>query len=294
MSDFLTGLAARAMGAAPSVALRTRSRFESVDPGASGASGASADFPEIAAQIPQTSQSDPPPVADVALGTAFLDARPEADAPSRPEEPRLASIDSDPRPLLVPAPSWHGSPASPTSTPPGESVPPGQPPADSRSSDPLETRTVSQSAGESTGGTVAWPQPASTIAREGALPSRLTAAAESPAPPSPLRPASLLVPGQPDPGPEPTREPDPEPKRFDRADLMPVVSPRIDPFPITTWPQAAASATIPPSGATPAPVIRVSIGRIEVRAAPATPAPTPARPSRKPQLSLTDYLRGAK
>jgi len=86
----------------------------------------------------------------------------------------------------------------------------------------------------------------------------------------------------------------------------PFVAPATDVRPASLEPAASAPMTIPfaatsrpaatPTGAdaarTPAPTIKITIGRVDVRAVmPAASAPPPAPAQRRPALSLDDYLK---
>ena len=74
------------------------------------------------------------------------------------------------------------------------------------------------------------------------------------------------------------------PSPSEAAPAMPHITPRIEP--------AASSPRPTPTTPEPTPTIKVTIGRVEVRAiTPATPAPRPKPAKTGPALSLADYLK---
>jgi hypothetical protein len=89
---------------------------------------------------------------------------------------------------------------------------------------------------------------------------------------------------------------DPQGERIESIEARPSLAPRSalrEESPLPGLAVPSPRAPFAESGTAPAaePVIRVTIGRIEVRAAAPAPPPAPAARPASPQLSLEDYLR---
>jgi hypothetical protein len=308
MTDFFASLAARGVGAAASATPRGASAFEVVYP------GLPPDFPQSMMPSAEASRSEGPSAAEVTVGTASRNRGRSRTASMEMPEPRSASesINEDRRPLLVPPPPWDEadrvrapvsnvdrtaevgfSPRDPSEAQP---VPSG---ADASGLREIDTSTAPAAPSSSAEDSALPPRrpPAATPRR------RSSAAPAAPlpldlAPKPPLTPATTSAPA-------PTRPPTSAPTQStaelrrisanaDRAVPLPLVVPRVQPLPVLVPSPTSTRTVHPRAGETPAPVIRVSIGRIEVRAAPAQPAPATARPARTPRLTLADYLHGAR
>jgi hypothetical protein len=282
MSDFLSSLAARSLGAAPTLAPRRASRFEGIAPApAPGrawgeAPAAEIASPRTAAASAAASPASPSPSASPSASSAgemtLSGASPspvhsagpvrEEMARAREETRRVDAIASPgPAPMLAARPMPRRDEAAPA---PVMAIAPAGEDAPRFASPSPEVRS----------GDVA---PAAAVRVE-------TPVVE------PMR-EMLLV--------ERERETVRERTEVRAADEsprpMPVVVPRIERV------IAPAIASPPPrqpslaeAGADAAPVIHVSIGRIEVRAAQPAPQPRPApAPAGPPRTSLGDYLRGS-
>lgn len=295
MSDFLTTLAARGLGATASLAPRPASRFEL--PAAPAVPADPATPADPAAPPPAEPRGSATTPLDPAAASPTSGATPRAEAPAaRAEQERM---DESPGPALSPPP-WTARADRSRGEDRGDSnrIPPPAP----RAADPRPV-PVDRA-----------PEPAAGVGRVAATVSTPAAGSLRRAPSEPgtgsLRPAGAVDDARdtargdgPTPALEPgspsrERSPDPAPPRAsrERPDApLPVLTPRLDPLPPPARPRlvpAGPDATSGEPGAeAAAPVIRVTIGRIEVRASQsAAPAPAP-RPSGPPRLSLDEYLR---
>lgn len=280
MSDFFSALAARSLGAAPSLAPRPASRFEA---------------PAAPAE---------PVEAPFAAAESF----------EAPAGPRMQAPAPDPRPALVPPPPAPRIAPEPRSIGSDDIDPTRSPRRSSDEEDRGAARpSIEPSAGppirpsiEPIGERRIDPMP-----RDADRPSR----AESPIVPTSsetIRPRAD-APRLPDPA-EPERIAPVRPGREDAVAPiqpmtipaavrkeggdapLPIIVPRAEPLPPVATPRLAAapvsSASSDGAAEPAAPVIRVSIGRIEVRAAQPAPATPPQpRAGGAPRLSLDDYLR---
>jgi hypothetical protein len=278
MSDFLFALAARSLGAAPSLAPRPASRFEAPAPLAEpGFVEASFESSPAAGEGRREMASETHP--------ALV---PPPPAPRIAPEPRSARSD-DFGPTTSPRrSSEEGERAAPPSIEPsaGPPVRPSIEPIGEPRIDPVPRDPDRPNRAESP---ILPVSPAPVRPRDQA--PRPVASAEperiAPARPggedaaAPIHP--MTVPAAPRKGTEGGDAP------------LPVIVPRAEPLPPMPTPRLAAApaSAHPAESAEPAaPVIRVSIGRIEVRAAQPAPAPPPQpRPGGAPRLSLDDYLR---
>ncbi len=301
MTDFLIGLLQRNRSAAPMVRPRLGSLFEP----APLMGEASAQPPSLPwAPAPPTPSALPTPEGESHPrpgSLALTQTTPPPSAPS-PTTPPSAPIPPRPREVTppgedAPGPMPKAARRSISPLPSGEKARPGSPrpaqappspqrpvPALGAPTPPIATPPAQEPGRDHP--LPAWPEPPSTIAPlgsgdaslrpawpgasaspsvwEGEAPSRL-GSANPPASPSQGRPA-------------------------------PVTRPRTPPAqPIQP---ARPLPSAPPREATQPPVIRVSIGRIEVRAQlperlepPQPPAPSRPQPRRAPALSLSDYLK---
>jgi hypothetical protein len=94
--------------------------------------------------------------------------------------------------------------------------------------------------------------------------------------------------------PQDDRRPPGAPAPVVSVPTVPVRDHPVDPAHATARPAVAAPAAVwPPSGPrrTAEPTVRISIGRVEVKAAQETAAPQRKQPNRRPAMSLDDYLR---
>ncbi len=282
MSRFLSDLLARSFAPSPAIQPRLASRYEP----ASGAPSASA-------------------------APAFTEEHVESIAPSFPEASlsTLRSMSISPRPAAAtePAPTASGAPLPPAraisdfaipdflprSAVPFGSAPSPRPPAPGASRMPEEAAKPESDRR---------PPPLATTPPR-TLPSRVEDAVH-PGDSSPAFP-SLFFPRR-----------DPRPSRAPFAPASPEAEPRPPAAPTTSFPgpvtapvpsspappllsppstpPSVSSVASPESSPAPAPSIQVTIGRVEIRAAP--PPPAPARPAasapaRRPALPLEEYLR---
>jgi hypothetical protein len=246
MSDFLTALAASALGIADGVEPRSRSRFEDA-PGAAWGE--------------QTVEIEAPGPAVGAIETPRAQA-----AVARPASPEIAGETAVP-------------PAAPFAEPPAPE------PAPEPATEPTVIRRVRVA--EAPPARAPAPQPELTDAprrservtepeAQPIEPVRVLrasdAAAERDAPPPAVSPPALAA-----------REP-PTP--------IVIVPDRVEPARSEAPPSAPArpDATAAHPAEPPAPVVQVTIGRIEVRALPAPAAPPQPAAKFAPALSLADYL----
>ena len=274
MSDFLSRLAARSLGRATIVRPRLPGRFESPI-GAPAATPVDLEVVEEAAAPVGDRGRSPPrdrPATPAQRKPAEVGAVPLSPLP-RPAKP--ASLASRAAPVAPPVPVAVPAPSTPSAA-----LPPGVPPVPLA---PIVPSTVP------------------VAARLEPLPT--------PAPPrEPLRPAVRAVPptAQAAPIVSPTRRelgriewiaPD---KREDQRTTEPsadepdvrivAVSPPVTMVvPRQSAEQAEPLKALPPASPA-APTIRVTIGRIEVRAV-SPPAPAEPRSAAAPALSLEEYLR---
>jgi hypothetical protein len=245
MSDFLTALAASALGIANSVEPRPRSRFEDAPEAAWGEQTVEIDAPVPAvraAEIPRTPAAVAPPDSPEIAG--------ETTAP--PEVPFV----EPPLPLPAPEPATeptvirHVRAAEP---------PPARAPQHELAEAPRRSERVTKPGAQPI-------EPARVLRAS-------DAAAERDAPPLAVSPPTVVA-GEPP--------------------LPIVITPeRVEPAHAAPQPNEPARLDSPAANSTapPAPVVQVTIGRIEVRALPAPTAPAPS-PAAKfaPALSLADYL----
>jgi hypothetical protein len=129
----------------------------------------------------------------------------------------------------------------------------------------------------------------------GAMPPRPAAAGElPPADPRPPRPRRAEPPPAPEQAPTPAPEPPLAPADAPRVHL--VVPAAVSPVRLAAAVPAAVPATVPPPAFPEperAPVVRVHIGRLEVRASVQAAPPERSRTAEPPPArSLSDYLRG--
>lgn len=287
MSGFLDRLAARAVGAAPSLLPRVRTRFE---PGTGVLAG------EPRAQVEEEGVEAPPRVEAQSPAVAvrtFEPAPPRRSAPP-PASPRPAPRSVVPKQEAARPARPEAAPAEPAPFPPrarrreegwAESPPalrPSAPPAGLGDDEDDEAAagagTLARDRGTKSSGKPRPAGPHASVRAEG-----------EPAAPAParLRRAALtglIEPAEPAAPAEEPRALSPLPRRT-RADDLPTVEPdRHAPLP----PSLLVSSAVDDGPSET--VIRVSIGRIDVRTPP-PPAPE-ARPARSagPRLSLAEYL----
>jgi hypothetical protein len=283
MSDFLTSLAARSLGAAPTLAPRRASRFEGSAPAAAEAGTAWGEAPAAEIASPRAAASPA--------------------APASPSAGRL------------PSPSSAGEMAIASASPsPVHSAEPVR----GEMAGPREETTSVHAIPSPKPAPVLVPQPPHRREKVGAAPVMGIAPVGEDAPrfasPSPevrsgeVAPASVIRVETPIVEPvretrivERERETVREVAEVRAADesprSMPVIVPRIERViasPAASPPPRQPSMAAADSEVEAAPVIHVSIGRIEVRAAQPAPQPrTAPAPAGPPRTSLGDYLRNS-
>ncbi len=257
MSDFLTNLAARALGA-PTLRPRTRSRFEP-EPGASSWIEAPAD-PVIERAAEAAHEPASRPAAEPATRSV-----PERPAPRRPDHPSRSprALEND----LAPSPRQRGETRSAEAAPPllKTEVLPHHSTTIAKHTEHHTTERVVERAIEHHDHTVV------RVERE--TPSRPVVE------PASERPEDSPATPRPDDSP-PRHRYDEQPPRIERErrEALPGREPR---------PAPPSSARIE-AAAVPEPTIHVSIGRVEVRAA--APAATPQRTrTRNAPMTIEDY-----
>jgi hypothetical protein len=272
MNDFLTNLAARALHTAPVVQPRLASRFEPPPAGErffqdDSFAGEAESFSESA-----TPAAAPTTVADSALQMRTRAKRGDLDAAHvKPLPPRGEPAANESRRALARASSHAPSPretnTESTSTIVVKTVIERPAPIDR-----VPHSIADESSKSPNPGLPAVPAPVADIEHE-RQPLRDAFQVESTPFPDPPRPA------------EPVARSDTK----TAAGREIVVTPRVTPAPVSSPPVARRDRA-----PEPAPVVHVTIGRIEVRAvtASATALPAAPRPAAKsPVLSLDDYLR---
>jgi hypothetical protein len=296
MNDFLGRLAARALGEAPVVKPRVRSRYE---PGG----------------VPQAGEAWGEEVVEAVDRKDGRDNGDSRDREGRREEageaaPLEAPGERRPAPR-APVPVSQGF--EPRAAEPLATRPIPEPPRAAPVGEPVEVadRPLPAPAAEATP-----PKPGKAVRK--APPRPAPVAAPEPPPrhgePRIWRPATIAEPAEPpsrEPAPRRERRggepppvpavpsPSPAPAPVEARPAIRVSRPaqqRTEPLP-TVGPRRGAPDLVPSSErggepAAPEEVVRVSIGRIDVHAGPpATPAPVPRRPAGS-RLSLSDYLKG--
>jgi len=260
MSDFLTNLAVRSVGAAGAIQPRLPALFEPPRP-----TGRSLPAPVIDSPAEQTQDevSQPPRNSDPASEWAPVRRTPR-EIPRPGEQPEEAQVTSrpivpvpqlSPTPVVRPAPETKSvGPQPPVPRPPAQPL--WQPPAVPAAARPVpEIRERME------------PAPAPQLPRpERKSPSVETVEAR------PLAPRAALPPSAPPEAP--------------RAAVRPLVKPRVTPR--FESPRTAAAA---PRAKAAEPVIHVTIGRIEVRATPPPAETRKERAAAAPVMSLDQYLR---
>jgi hypothetical protein len=296
MSDFFATLAARSVGAAPAVAPRAASRFE-----AGGGASVPAEPAAPPAESPSAASAAEPPASPWGeRGRAADDVRPPAVPPRIDPVPPRREVrgmeEDDPGPSLVPRRPWSERDRADARVEDArrDAV---DPPPPLRPSDAAPRREIASA--QEVGDAMRIDPPVREVLRPAAdtvppAPAARRPSAEDSAgapridPPRSARDAAAPV--------QPVEMTPISPPRRERDDPpLPVLTPRVDPLPPPVMPRLApAPALAAEGGHAPepaAPTIRITIGRIEVRATAPAAAPAPPRPSAPARQPLDDYLR---
>lgn len=270
MTDFLTRLAARTLGVG-----------QTVTPLQAPKLAAPADASDLWPDLDDATEAnpiDPSHIAPTKASSAQLPSLPSAPDAGRTASPGRSGRAYDRAPSQVDLPR---SPQAAVPVPAQSTID-----ASPREADPTATRSE---------------EPAPAHRRRGASPAAPVVRHDEPDQPAPLVAASSLPPGPAGFADLNDAAPGTAPREFvldegssARRDAAATFTPmvrtagllRLGPSFPPTPPTAVAPA--------PGPTVRITIGRVEVRAVPPPPAPEPAaprRPEEAPRLSLSDYLK---
>ncbi len=315
MSDFLIGLLQRHRTTASPVRPRLGSLFEPAPLLGEASAPAPAtpwllSEPAGRAEMPETPLQSPPPPSAPSLTTPPSETilpRPRGVASQPPEPLPGQALPDRPaappgrEPLPSPSPGAAAGERAGTPSPPGDANAPGSWPARARLGVPDSPRPTVQPRGQEPG-----PLGASVPSSAPVPPSAPASSSASDPSRTPVRPATLLPEDAGRDAPEDTREDTladaPTAPRAKRLSPAPMGKAAVSPRPLTAGRAAEAPALSPEPGRGEAQprLIRVTIGRIEVRAQlperheppPPPPVARPAASSRRvPALSLSDYLK---
>lgn len=294
MSDFLTQLARRSLATRPTVVPRPQSPVQSVAPSDQDSRASTVADPDaltadelqpsvlanegrspskapathsqdsFVAQPPTTGESGPPSSASEQLHQPPTPVEPATPPPetNRPTQVppnvvvQASSLPAPPSPPMVTGPSPRPSPVAPNAAPAGAQPPPTR-------EDPLDPGARDSRV------------PTAPLTPERSAPrARRRVAKSRPALPATVRDLTELPPGL-------------------RRSVARAISTEVPQAAPAAWPLSGdlfETASSPEDSATE-PDVHISIGRVEVRAAP-PPAPPPRAPAvRSPRLSLEDYLK---
>jgi hypothetical protein len=266
MTDYLEHLAARALGLADVVRPRLIGLFEPLDPSDTVVAAEPFEVQEIERPSGRAMPPDPRPVPERSVARRQETPRPAAEARRLQVDDRgRAPPASSTRSERQPSEPERAAPPAETAAPPRESDSPAVTAADVETPPARQAAAVPapSPASSTPGRPPSWPGPRPPAISQdpptvAASPRRTAGGPPRSAPqsrvesPSPPRPPSALAPPN-----------GPEPRRGERD----------------------ASSPAPT-----APTIRVTIGRVDVRAL-AQPAPRPAAPRRASAIALNEYLK---
>ncbi len=279
MSDYLGNLAARSLGLAAVLRPRHLSRFEPPPEARPSDAFFAVREEEVISPWPQPAEPTEGPVSPLAPP-----AREHSQEARRPatDRPDLVAVPPSPRPSPAPPGGLPERPPAAEEQPPSRAAPQAPAPSGLFADQPPPTP-------------VPHPAPAPSLAagRESATappidreqPRRLP---HGPAASS-VEDKPLALPKQPATLPLPLSEPSSPPERTPAPAVLVAAPTTVTPA-LRFQPSAPVAAP-PAVSPEPAPVIRVTIGRIEVRAVP-PPAPSAPKVTPPPRLSLEEYLRG--